>query len=183
MTLKKSITAFAAAAMASFGAAQASLVGDEVACQIDPASLWACDTPTAIVGDDVEFVLNLTGDPFFSVDIDGDSVILTLIAGGGLGAGAGELLTLSDLDWVGSPGGAIVGIENFMTDATAGVDAMDVMFLANALMIDLNGTSWSPGQFLSFDLIVDEVPLPAGFILMLSGALGLGAAARKRRSA
>src|SRR4051812_8461199 len=79
-------------------AASASMIGTTADCAITPTPLWTCAPTSAVVGAGSEFDLVLSGSgAFFQVDLAASSVTLTYVGGGGLGAGAGEFLTLSNL--------------------------------------------------------------------------------------
>ncbi|MCK6430757.1 MAG: hypothetical protein L6Q72_17005, partial [Burkholderiaceae bacterium] len=88
--------------LAAAPTAHASLLGQTADCDMQPnGSFWSCSPASNTVTDPgIEFQLNLVGNPFFSIDIGASSVLLTLISGGGLGMGAGEVLTLSGLDGI-----------------------------------------------------------------------------------
>ncbi|WP_245306199.1 VPLPA-CTERM sorting domain-containing protein [Roseovarius aestuariivivens] len=169
--------------LAASGAQAATLQGDTVSCGIVSTGPWSCSTSTALVGMGSEFTLQFFGNDLFSVDIAASSIRLDFVSGS-LGAGAGELLTFSDLDF--TPASNIVGIGNFQTTALFGVQASDVSFTADSVSFDFNGTDWRNGQFVSFDLVTAQtgvVPLPAGLPLLLAGLGGLGLLARRKRKA
>lgn len=158
--------------LAAAPTAHASLLGQTADCDMQPnGSFWSCSPASNTVTDPgIEFQLNLVGNPFFSIDIGASSVLLTLISGGGLGMGAGEVLTLSGLD------GILGASLNF--SQSAGFDASDISFTANSLTLLLNNSSWSPGQQALIDLTVARVPEPASLALL---GLGLVAVALSRR--
>jgi hypothetical protein len=167
------------------GQAQATLIGDTVDCAVTSTSTWSCDTGSAIVGAGTEFSLNFDRREFFQVDLGASSVLMDYTAGGGLQTGANEVLILSDLDWVGTLG-SIVGISNFLTAGTTGIDITDVMFSDHEVRVDFNSGFFASGDntFISFDLEVQHevqhVPEPTTLSLLSLGLVGLGAARRKK---
>jgi len=104
--------------------------------------------------------------------------------GGGLTAGAGELLTLGSLDWVGQVG-EIVGITNFQTAGTTGMVIGDITFTPHSVVIDFNnGAFWATDSSISFDLVTAHgapAPEPSTFILAALSLLSLGMTRRRRR--
>ena len=157
--------------------AHASLISDTVDCALTSDSAWACGPASGVVGSGPEFDLVLISlGTYFSVDLDAGSIRLDYNNTGSLQAGAGELLTLSGIAWLGMPAGEIAGIANFLTTAGSGISEDDVATGAHAVLIDLNQTFWQPGQFLSFDLVTRHttaVPLPTSLHLLLGGFAGL----------
>ena len=175
------VLAATAAMFAPFSGANATLIGDTVTCDVEPASLYTCSSPTAVVGAGVEFVVDLVAaPPTFDIDIGASSISMTN-TGGGLGAGAGELLTIGSLNWLGLASSSIIGVANFMTAGTAGMEIGDISFAGDTIMIDFDsGASWATDSYISFDLIF-AVPEPAILSLMAIGLLGLGLVRRRRR--
>ena len=156
--------------------ARATLIGDNVTCDIIPSSLWACDAATATVVDPgKEFTLLLTGNARFDVDIGASSIDLLHVGTNGLQLGAGEVVTFGDLDWVGL-NGMIVGF-SLTTGGTTGLVASDVTFTDHSLSIDLdNGAQYDPDAFINIDLDVVHTPIPepATMGLFLAGLAAFG---------
>jgi hypothetical protein len=140
-------------------------------------AFWACSPTSATVGAGAEFSLLLLGDPFFAVDLGSETIKLTLISSGSLGMGAGEVLTLSDLDWLPTPG-MIVGFTLDFSDSSD-FTASDISFGPDSVTMVLNGSSWSPGQMAQITLDVSHVPEPAVLVLLVIGS-GVLAAFRLR---
>jgi hypothetical protein len=131
-----------------------------------------------VVGAGVDFQLDLTGGPFFNIDIGASSFSMTNLFS--LRAGAGEMLTISSLDWVDNPNGILVGIDNFFTNAT-GVEPSDITVGDHSIVFNFNDTSWGVGQILSFDLVTNhDIPEPATLALFAIALGGLGFMMRRR---
>jgi hypothetical protein len=161
-----------AAGLAAAGA-QASLVGSSATCSITPTPLWVCNTAGATVVDPgEEFRLVLAGSDFFSIDIDANSLKITLVSRGGLVMGAGELAHFGGL-------GAAAAVTGFTSAGEAGFDLSDVSFSGGVLDLNLNGSSWAPGDSatISFDTSVPE----PGSVALVGLALAAAALARRQR--
>ena len=156
--------------------AQASLIGDTISCNYGGV-LLACDKPTAVVDPIVtEFILNFSLIPFlFGVDIRESSITISKINPQIPTFAFGtffDVLTLGSLD---DPAGNIVGIANFATTGTVGVDESHVSFTAHSVDFQFGLTSWENGSSASFDLIVAPtgVPEPTALLLLAIGLAGL----------
>ena len=159
-----------------------SLIGDTVDCGIVPTPFWICTTPTAVVGPGNEFQLTIPASTNFGFDVDlgASSVRIASNRATPFGLGAGETLTLSDLDF--APSAIIVGIANFTSSLVTGMTLSDVTFADHSVTIDLdNNTGWQPGSFVSFDLIVAQVPEPNALLLLSLGLVYLGCTRRPNR--
>lgn len=163
---------------ASMAPATAGLVGDSVGCSITPTPLWVCSAPTAVVGAGVEFELDLpqASSSFgLGVDLGDTSISIANIEDNVFSLGAGELLTLSDLD----VGGAITGITNFAVFGVTVISPGSISWTGNSVTINLDsGALWSVDSFVSFDLVTATVPEPGSLAL---GGLALAALGWSRR--
>ena len=192
--VKRIALGFAAAllALGVAGGAQASLLGQTVTCESGPASFGLCSSPTATVmdGGAPEFVLLVFGDPEWSIDLSGNSIVMT--ATGFTSTVASQLVTLGDLISANDPNATITGITNFLVSGVEprnnpfsdGLVESDVSFAANSVTIDYSFVAWSPGGFVSFDLVTTQsaLPEPATLALFGLGLAGLGLAARRKRA-
>src|SRR5438270_11225188 len=106
-----------------------------------------------------EFTLRLIGNDFFNIDIGASSLTITLISRGGLVMGAGELAVFGGLT-------GATGIGSFASVGESGFDASDVSFAAGVLSLNLNGSSWQPGNSATIALNVAAVPEPTSLALV-----------------
>ena len=163
--------------------AHASLIGDSVTCAIvgGPAS-FACIPGANTVGAGVEFSIDFLSTPSFTVDIGASSVSVTQVFGQPISTGAGEVLVLGDLDWIGLVG-KIVGISGFSTNvATGNITAGDVTFTDHEVRFDMSPNIWQVGTFASWDLVTQHIiPEPGTLALFGIGLAGLGFTGWRRR--
>jgi hypothetical protein len=134
------------------------------------------------VGAGQEFELEIPAAPNdfgLGVDVGASSIRISSIEDNGFGLGAGELLTLTGLDF--STGGTIVGVANFIQSGVT-LSPNSLSFTANSVSIDLQ-SFWAVGSFLSFDLVTAAVPEPATLALLGLGLAGAGFSVARRRRA
>ncbi len=145
-----SLTALAMAA----ATAQADLTGDEVTGEIvGGPGAFVVVPPVAIVGAGDEFNVEFVGTPSHAIDIGANSMSVRSIFGSRISTGAGEVLVLSDLDWVGVDG-RIIGIENFQTNEEYTIN--DVTFTDHEVRFNMAPNIWEVDGFVSWDLIVEH---------------------------
>jgi hypothetical protein len=181
----KATRALSAAVVLTFSSAvQASLIGDTVNCNFNSATnSVVCSTANAVVVPAApEFTLNTTFGtpiPLFSVDIGASSIAINFLLTGTTTFGSTvQSLTLGSLD---PSAGDIVGIANFATTSTTGVDASDVSFTPDSVTFNFSQSGWqTTAAFASFDLVFGAAaaPEPASFALL---GVGLAALALVRR--
>jgi hypothetical protein len=163
--------------------AQATLIGDTVTCSISTFVL-DCSTPTAVVAPAPEFILSVAARPQFLVDIGASSIAVTLFSGGFSLSQSGAVLQLGSLD---DSAGDIVGIANFITTGTTGIDASDVAFTAHTATLNLDESAWTNGNeaVARFDLIVRSAAAAVdepGSVATIGIALAaLGLSRRRKR--
>lgn len=169
-TIVRSLAAFALLSLFATSAG-ASLIGSNVGCGIAPG-FWSCSPTSATVIDPgVEFQLQLGGPGLrFDVDFDADSMTITWLTGG-LGMGAGEVATFTNI--------LASGINGFSTSGTTNFVAGDVSLVAGTLTLLLNGSHWQQGGSATIEF--DVVPEPASLAL-LGAAFAAAVGASRRRS-
>ena len=166
--------------LTSASTAQATLIGDTVTCSTS-GFVINCTTPTAVVTPAPEFTVSLSGlRDLMLVNIGASSITFDALTDFSLSA-TGSAILLGSLD---DSAGDIVGIANFSTSDTIGIDASDVTFTAHTVRFNVDDSAWSPAGLASFDLLVSgpaaAVAEPATLALVGIG-LGLFGVSGKRR--
>jgi hypothetical protein len=159
--------------------AQATLLGTNVSCSIEPALLYACDNADATVVDDAsEFMLQVFSffngfENRFELDLSNDAMRLDNI-GNLFRANAGEILSLS------IKSGLFDGVALGVTSGVTGVAASDLSFDGENLVFNFNDTVWDVDGYISM-IFTNSNPVPNAptALLMLLGLVGLNRFSRK----
>lgn len=175
----------AAIAVVLPAAASATLIGDTVTCQLGSFS-QACQTPSAVVGDGIEFTeYDFPDTPpiLLEIDLDAFSIeVSTPATGFGISYGSSVTLALGDLDF--TPEMEIAGFTLSVSNVS-GLTSEDVSFTADSVSLLLAGATFQAGGSALLTLQTAPVPEPAGSALLgcaLAWALAsLGLRARARR--
>ncbi|GAB5382557.1 MAG: hypothetical protein Alis3KO_18560 [Aliiglaciecola sp.] len=152
--------------------ANATLIGTNAGCDIEPSFFWSCDTSSNTVMDGVaEFFLQLNGNDFFAVDLTADSLQIENINGGSLGAGAGEFLTLT------LQAGLFDEVSFNVISQVTGLDDSDLGFDGEVFTLDFNNTSWGVGSFVLLNFVNSNGPNPIpnvpALLLVMTGLLAM----------
>lgn len=136
---------------------------------------------TAAVGSGVEFTADFSSIPFFSIDFDENGLVtVTDILGGGLGHGAGQLLSFFD---VFAEIGPIVGFNFVSSSGVTGIDQSDLSFTANSIAMEVgSGTSWVTGDTFTAQIQFAPVPEPASMALLAIGLAGIAMSGKRKKS-
>jgi len=166
----------------------ASIIGDTVQVTMEPSGIWSVVPGSATVidpGSEFGLVLNNIGE-FFRVDIAASYIAVSYSQPAmGLSTGAGELLTISDLDWLPTPA-AITAVSLSVFGAITGLVESDVTFTNDSVSVDMNHASYGPGSSFRLDFQtanIAAVPEAASmFIWFGFAATVAGLAFYRRRS-
>lgn len=159
--------------------ANASLIGDTITCaQTGAGSTFTCSSSTAVVGAGPEFSIGLAPErDEMLINADANSITLSSLQSLNLSQ---TILTIGDLDWVGSPGAYITGVS--LLDNVTGLSGSDISFTADSVTFDLRGTSWDRFDTARITFTTaNQVPEPATLSLLGLALVGAGAAMRRRK--
>jgi hypothetical protein len=162
---------------------QATLIGDTITCSATGALV--CATPSAVVMDapaTPEFTLNhVVGFPVFTVDVGASSINVRASFLGFSASATGTALDLGSLD---DSVGPIIGIANFTTTGTIGIDASDVTFTAHSIHFNMDDSGWDITANASFDLLVASPVVSANepaTLMLLVAPLAIWGVTRRRK--
>mgnify|MGYP006443733773 CR=1 FL=1 len=175
------------------GPTKASLLSNEVTLTCSQNIKFTCGYtektgwPNATVGTDVEFTLSVFDIPVFEIDLDASSISMTHVQNGELRSSGPSTFTLTDLNWVGQTG-KITGATISTSDADLG-KSFDYSFTDDSFTFSFSGgepdevTRWGPGGSITANLSgsATDVPIPATLGLLVTGLVGMGLLARRRR--
>ncbi|GAB2707853.1 hypothetical protein Q4574_10970 [Aliiglaciecola sp. 3_MG-2023] len=147
----------------------ASIIGTQVVCDIEPSIIWECDDKIAIAdANNSEFDLLLMGTPFLSVNFEKDALLISNLQDN-LSMGANEMLSLSFAPNLFSPS------DFALLTSVEGFDAVDIDFNQELLALNFNNTRWSSEDYilLSFQSSASAVSNAPSLLLLIIGLVAL----------
>jgi hypothetical protein len=185
----KSVLVAVAFAAASFGGANAALVGSTISAgyyfpnDTTPYPFATASPDSFAVGAGVETVINVEDVTDINVDFGDD--YLTILFNTILTSPTWNVTEFNGVIFEGMALSSISGVSvDAMATTMAGFDIGRVTIVGDRLLLNWNGLSYVNGTTIRLDFEMAEIPLPVGWTLMLAGlALGSGASALRRRLA
>ncbi|GAA6184654.1 MULTISPECIES: hypothetical protein [Alteromonadaceae] len=157
--------------------ANASIIGTQVACDIEPSILWECDNRISVAQENnSEFNILLMGNAYFSVNFESDSLLISNLQSN-LQLRANELLSFSLLP-------NLFSASDFdLITAVVGFDASDIDFDGELLAFNLHNTRWSSQDYilLNFTNNAAAVSNAPTVLLFLIGVIALRSRLRTRQ--
>ena len=149
--------------------AEASLIGDTI--QVS-SSLQTIGVPNPIVGDGVEsWIIHSQVGRIFDIDVDASSIAIaqTYCCSVRFVKEASHI-TISDLNWVGSPS-EIIGF-SLTHNVQNGLGIEDISFGKDFVQIRMGDSEWLQGNSARIELLVREIPEPPMSLLALTVLVG-----------
>ena len=193
--MRRYVTAAALAGLAVLALApesRASLIGDEITLTCSGGNV-SCGGIKTVQADGTMFDVNAgTHGLVAEFDAQNEAIVMTNVFGGDIlvgntgGVSSGPVFAFSDLDWVDRPG-EITGVTFSTSNGVTLGGNFDLTSTSDSVTFDFDGgagvtTRINRGESITANLQVTHVPAPATAGLLGLGLLGLGAAARQRRS-
>ena len=169
---------FTLAVIGSSAPVHADLIGDTVNFNYQTIGSFSANPTSAVVGGGVESTIAAPG-PFAIINIDLDANSITLTSTINNLFQPNDMLTISDLDWIGTPG-EITGFvltNNGVTDLVSS----DITTMSDSVEVFTGGSHWDPGDNIVIDLQVTHIPEPPAFLFLGLVGLIVGSVQRFRR--
>jgi hypothetical protein len=168
--------------------AEASLVGDTVEFDRFYNGSSTGQFQSEVVGGAAEFRDYKTSSQFLSVNVGGSTIDFDWVAPVSYGIGnPSQYYLVSDLDWVGSPGSTITGV-NVDFGSLSWFTSDRVTFGDDFVRVDIGGLVASSSSFINIVLTASHSVVPEPATLFVWSGLGLAAAcsfyasAKKKRA-